>query len=83
MILLGKLAHQSSPLEVNPTYSRDTFNHISSWLNDARTLTSPETQILLIGNKADLDSQREVTFEEASKFAQEHGLAFIEISAKT
>ena len=33
----------------------------------------------MIGNKADLDSQREVTFEEAKQFAEENGnvLTFI------
>jgi len=29
--------------------------------------------IILIGNKKDLDSDREVTFLEASRFAQENG----------
>jgi hypothetical protein len=30
---------------------------------------------LLVGNKSDLDSEREVTFLEASRFAQENGLS--------
>ena len=39
--------------------------------------------IMLIGNKADLESRRQVTFEEGKKFAEEHGLIFMETSAKT
>ena len=39
--------------------------------------------ILLVGNKKDLEEEREVTFLEASKFAQENGLMFLETSAKT
>lgn len=29
--------------------------------------------IILIGNKADLEAQRDVTFEEAKQFAEENG----------
>ncbi|MCQ6473241.1 GTP-binding protein, partial [Vibrio parahaemolyticus] len=44
---------------------RSTYNHLSSWLTDARNLTNPNTVIILIGNKADLEAQRDVTYEEA------------------
>lgn len=62
---------------------RSTYNHLSSWLTDARNLTNPNTVIFLIGNKSDLESQRDVTYEEAKQFADENGLMFIETSAKT
>ncbi|KAJ6222653.1 hypothetical protein RDWZM_001198 [Blomia tropicalis] len=62
---------------------RSTYNHLSSWLTDARNLTNPNTVIFLIGNKSDLESQRDVTYEEAKAFADENGLMFIETSAKT
>jgi len=62
---------------------RITYNHLTSWLTDARNLTNPNTVIMLIGNKKDLDGQRDVTYEEAAKFANENGLIFVESSAKT
>jgi Ras-related protein Rab-14 len=62
---------------------RSTYNHLSSWLTDARNLTNPNTVIFLIGNKQDLDGQRDVTYEEAKQFADENGLLFMEASAKT
>lgn len=62
---------------------RSTYNHLSSWLTDTRNLTNPSTVIFLIGNKCDLEGQRDVTYEEASKFAEENGLMFVEASAKT
>mmetsp|Transcript_36964 Transcript_36964/g.58135 ORF Transcript_36964/g.58135 Transcript_36964/m.58135 type:complete len:215 (-) Transcript_36964:264-908(-) len=62
---------------------RATFNHLTSWLTDAKTLTTPNTVIMLIGNKSDLDEQRDVPYEEASAFAEENGLIFLETSAKT
>ncbi|CAF5011945.1 unnamed protein product, partial [Rotaria socialis] len=62
---------------------RSTYNHLSGWLTDARSLTNPNTVIFLIGNKGDLDGQREVTFDEAKRFAEENDLLFLETSAKT
>lgn len=62
---------------------RSTYNHLSSWLTDTRNLTNPSTVIFLIGNKADLESSREVTYEEAKQFADENGLMFCETSAMT
>lgn len=62
---------------------RGTYTHLTSWLTDARNLTNPSTTILLIGNKKDLEAQREVTYEEASKFAQENGIVLLVVSART
>ncbi|KXN71355.1 putative ras-related protein rab-2, partial [Conidiobolus coronatus NRRL 28638] len=62
---------------------RETFQHIGSWLAGAREHSSQNTTIMLIGNKSDLDSKREVTREEGEKFAKENGLIFMETSAKT
>ena len=53
--------------------SRETYNALTNWLTDARTLASPNIVIVMVGNKRDLESDREVTFMEASRFAQENG----------
>lgn len=60
-------------LLVYDTTSRDSFNALTNWLNDARTLASPNIVILLVGNKKDLEEARDITFLEASTFAQENG----------
>lgn len=39
--------------------------------------------IMLIGNKCDLAHRRAVSTEEGEQFAKEHGLIFMEASAKT
>mmetsp|Transcript_30959 Transcript_30959/g.30611 ORF Transcript_30959/g.30611 Transcript_30959/m.30611 type:complete len:98 (+) Transcript_30959:321-614(+) len=39
--------------------------------------------VMLVGNKIDLNSQREVTYEEANKFAIDNNLLYAEASAKT
>lgn len=61
-------------LLVYDTTSRDSYNALSNWLNDARTLASSNIVILLVGNKKDLEEAREVTFLEASNFASENGM---------
>ncbi len=39
-------------------------------------------EILLVGNKNDLEEERAVSSEEGEKMASENGLTFIEINAK-
>lgn len=39
--------------------------------------------IILIGNKCDLSHRRVVSYQEGEQFAKEHGLLFMEASAKT
>jgi len=62
---------------------RETFNHLTRWLEEARQNANSSMVIMLIGNKSDLDHRRQVTKEEGEKFAKEHGLIFLETSAKT
>ena len=62
---------------------RDTFEHLASWLEDAKQHANPNMTIMLVGNKADLEHRRAVAKEEGAAFAEEHGLLFLETSAKT
>ncbi|KAI8881415.1 ras-related protein rab-4B-like protein [Backusella circina FSU 941] len=63
--------------------NRDTFLGVRSWLTDVRALANPEIVILLVGNKNDKGEEREVSYLEASRFAQEHEMMFLEASALT
>lgn len=72
----------SGALMVYDISRRDTYNHLSRWLEEARANASPNLVIMLIGNKADLD-RREVSFEEGNQFARDNSLVFRETSAKT
>jgi Ras-related protein Rab-2A len=62
---------------------RETFNHLSRWLEEARQNGNPDMVIMLIGNKSDMEARRQVSFAEGEKFAADHGLIFLETSAKT
>ncbi|XVF28092.1 hypothetical protein REPUB_Repub14bG0165000 [Reevesia pubescens] len=62
---------------------RETYNHLASWLEDARQHANANMTIVLIGNKCDLAHRRVVTTEKGEQFAKDHGLIFMEASAKT
>lgn len=62
---------------------RETFEHVATWLEDCKENSGMHMTILLIGNKADLADKRAVPEAEGRRFAEEHGLPFIETSAKT
>jgi GTPase SAR1 family protein len=62
---------------------RETFNHLTTWLEDARQHSNSQMTIMLIGNKSDLESRRQVSKEEGESFAREHNLYYLETSAKT
>ena len=37
---------------------KETFNHLTRWLEEVRQNGNPDITVMLIGNKADLDSRR-------------------------
>lgn len=62
---------------------RETFEHLSNWIEDCKKYSSQNIVVMLIGNKCDLDATRQVTTAEGEQFAAKHGLHFKETSAKT
>ena len=64
--------------------NRASFEHIDNWLKEIKINSNPDAKVFLIGNKADLDKEREVTYEEAEKYANELEFSkFFETSAKS
>lgn len=73
----------SGALLVYDVTRRETFNHLESWLEDARKQANRNMTFMLIGNKSDLADRRVVSKEEGEGFAKENGLLFMETSART
>lgn len=61
--------------------NRDSFTYINK-VADTINKTN-KNLIYLLGNKADLESQRDVSIEEAESFANNHNMKYYEVSAKT
>ena len=60
--------------------NRKSFEDLNMWINDINNATD-KASIILFGNKCDLQN-REVSKEEAEKFAKKNNIPYIETSAK-
>ena len=60
---------------------KDTFESIDRWINDLKTTGDPKLNIMIIGNKCDLDHRREVLKEQGEEKSKSFGCAFLETSA--
>lgn len=61
---------------------KQSFKDIENWLSEVEKFANENVIKLLVGNKSDLESQRQVTFEEGKEFADSLGVQFLETSAK-
>ena len=63
---------------------KNSFKDINLWIKEIRVNSSPDIKIVLIGNKSDLDKDRQVSYEEGKKYLDDDEvLKFFETSAKT
>ena len=62
---------------------RDTFERAKGWVDELQRNASQQIVIAFLGNKVDLTVNRSVTYDEASAYAKENELLFMETSAKT
>lgn len=60
-----------------------SFEKARTWIRELQRQADPSIVIALCGNKTDLAVRRQVTEEDAKKYADEEGLMWFETSAKT
>ena len=60
----------------------NSFRNVQQWIQEIDRHAGDSCCKLLIGNKADLSSQRVVSFAQGKEFADSMGLEFLECSAK-
>lgn len=63
--------------------NRPSFDHVIGWMRDIQTRAPPDCDIVLCGNKSDLEHDRVVTYDEGKRLADEYGVQFFETSALT
>ena len=82
--LISSFYHSSAlAILVYSIDSEVSFNNLEIWLNEIKTKGNPDINIILIGNKADLESKREVTKEMANEWCENNNVKFfMETSAK-
>ncbi len=62
---------------------KKSFENITYWMNHIKENSDSAVEIMLVGNKIDLSSERAVQFEEGQALAEKNSVSFTETSAKT
>ena len=63
---------------------KKSFLNLNKWIKEVKIQSNPDIKLVLIGNKADLEDKREISYEEGKKFMEENEFLFFEeTSAKS
>lgn len=62
---------------------KDSFNNVRMWTEEIRKYAIDNVKTILIGNKADFESKRQVEYSEAKEYADSMNMTYFETSAKT
>jgi Ras-related protein Rab-11A len=60
---------------------KQSFDSVEKWVNDVTAVADKKITIILIGNKCDLEDQRQITKEQGEEKANKLEIAFLETSA--
>ena len=63
--------------------NKKTFDAITKWIKDIIDAKGKDFPIVLLGNKCDMETERQVTKDEGEELAQKYNLSFFETSNKT
>jgi len=59
-----------------------TFDNIAKWLRNIDEHANEDVEKMILGNKCDMEDKRMVSKERGESIAREHGIRFLETSAK-
>ncbi|XP_041033297.1 RAB3D, member RAS oncogene family, a [Carcharodon carcharias] len=62
--------------------NQDSFNAVHDWATQIKTYSWDNAQVILVGNKSDLEDDRVVPTEDGRRLADDLGFEFFEASAK-
>ncbi|MHA2325437.1 MAG: Rab family GTPase, partial [Promethearchaeota archaeon] len=63
--------------------NKESFNNIRKWYDIINKVALPKIILILVGNKSDLEEDREITTQVGMDLAKELGIYYMETSAKT
>lgn len=61
---------------------RDTFENVKTWMSEIDKFATQGVCKILVGNKCDMNEERQVTYEEGQQLAKQYEIPFLEASAK-
>ncbi|VDO43806.1 unnamed protein product [Haemonchus placei] len=62
--------------------NEESFNSVQDWCTQIKTYSWENAQVVLVGNKCDMDAERVVSIERGRQLADQLSLEFFETSAK-
>lgn len=62
--------------------NEDSFSSVQDWVTQIKTYSWDNAQVILVGNKSDMQAERVVTYDRGKQLADQLGLEFFETSAK-
>ena len=74
--------HVDACILVYDVTDRSSFKDCDYFISIIKEMCKKDIKLMLLGNKCELENNREVTEEEGSKFSKLHGFIFYEISCK-
>ena len=80
-IIKGEYQNANYILIVFDLTNRETFLSLNEWINHCHSVQNQNMDLILIGNKSDLNQNRVVSTEESKKFASDNNIEYFEISA--
>ena len=61
----------------------DSLISAKYWIEELQRNSDNNSNVMLVGNKSDMESKREISIEDAEYFSNEYDISYIEVSAKT
>ncbi|XP_022107665.1 ras-related protein Rab-3C-like isoform X1 [Acanthaster planci] len=62
--------------------NEESFNSVQDWCTQIKTYSWDNAQVILVGNKCDMEDERVIATEKGKSLADQLGLEFFETSAK-
>ncbi|KAK8798663.1 hypothetical protein WA158_007748 [Blastocystis sp. Blastoise] len=62
---------------------KSSFQNVEMWMEQINKYAGDDVNIVLVGNKCDLESERQVSTQEGQNLANKYGIPFFETSAAT
>ena len=62
--------------------SEESFSSVHDWCTQIKTYSWDNAQVILVGNKCDMEDERVISYERGKQLADSLGLQFFETSAK-
>ncbi|EGD81061.1 small GTP binding protein RAB8 [Salpingoeca rosetta] len=59
-----------------------SFDNVKNWIKNIEENASEDVELMLLGNKCDMEESRAVSKEQGEKLASDYGIPFLETSAK-